>query len=663
MLKMKALSSIAATFTMSAILLGANATNGKQNAIEACADSIPTITVSHSDMSFANTGYSTYRIEGEHLNHDEVLTDNNGNVYSERVNETNRPRTSNEQCTSHWKSGYGKFNIVSNANSALTVRFIFSIAEYGGGRGENMWSLYFGSKDAEPYRPVGDLLVGSGTDYTFWRWTQIEIDHDFTLLPGTNEVFLGTGLANRFCNLDYIDIKVIGHDSVNLNGLGTYTLEGEFLDKSGWTARKDMIDAGQTNYLERPASNLTPSTSNGYSIARYVGGTTFSLDFSAQAETKFTLAVVLALYQVVNFNDLILVTLDGESMPNPTPGSIGGHTDTNLYYYWQSANLGEYTVSEGNHQVNITINTMPNIDCFTFTVTKYNGVGVDNIVSYQPTEAVTSDYYDNNKKLLITDSSLSPQRGFDSIKGASFENAIVDGSGSRLLLTLDQKVSYYEGNYIGVNAASSVDKDVTLKVYCGSKLLGSNVVALSPVEYRFYLSEGDTGFIQIELTNIGSGAIYLKWINIYGYTLSEFVDLSGVDTFGTTLNTKLQCNSAGSRNYSQTDWEDVKEAFNNLTEEEKRVVRASVANEIGTSDLNKGLSKYDYICAKYAGKDTYTTDFIGREYSYSALKAHFGINTFNVFSTDNLSTIAIITAFIGIFSLAFVILKRRKQQY
>ena len=58
-----------------------------------------------------------------------------------------------------------------------------------------------------------------------------------------------------------------------------------------------------------------------------------------------------------------------------------------------------------------------------------------------------------------------------------------------------------------------------------------------------------------------------------------------------------------------------KEAFNKLTEEEKRVVRASVANENGTSDLNKGLSKYDYICAKYAGKDTYTTDFIGREYS------------------------------------------------
>ena len=128
MLKMKALSSIVATFTMSAILLGANATNGKQNAIEARADSIPTITVSHSDMSFANTGYATYRIEGEHLNHDEVLSDASG-IYSERVDEANRPRTRNEQCTSHWQSGYGKFNIVSNANSALTVRFIFSIAE------------------------------------------------------------------------------------------------------------------------------------------------------------------------------------------------------------------------------------------------------------------------------------------------------------------------------------------------------------------------------------------------------------------------------------------------------------------------------------------------------------------------------------------------------
>ena len=131
-------------------------------------------------------------IEGEHLNHDEVLSDASG-IYSERVDEANRPRTSNEQCTSHWQSGYGKFNIVSNANSALTVRFIFSIAEIGGGRAENMWSLHFGSKDAEPYRPVGDLLVGSGTDYLYWRWTQIEIDHDFTLLPGTHEIFLGTG--------------------------------------------------------------------------------------------------------------------------------------------------------------------------------------------------------------------------------------------------------------------------------------------------------------------------------------------------------------------------------------------------------------------------------------------------------------------------------------
>ena len=203
---------------------------------------------------------------------------------------------------------------------------------------------------------------------------------------------------------------------------------------------------------------------------------------------------------------------------------------------------------------------------------------------------------------------------------------------------------------------------MTLKVYCGSKLLGSNVVALSPVEYRFYLSEGDTGFIQIELTNSGSGAIYLKWVNIYGYTLSEFVSLSGVDSFGTILNTKLQCNNAGSKNYSQTDWEDVEEAFSNLTTEEKRVVGASVADENGASNLAKGLSKYDYICAKYAGKDAYTTDFIGREYSYSALGAHFGIYKFNVFSSDNLSTIVIITTFISISLLAFVILKRRKQQ-
>lgn len=661
MVKMKALPSIAATFTMSAILLGAIVTNGKQNIVETRAASIPAITVSHSDMSFANTGYATYRIEGENLNHDEVSSDSSG-LYSERVDTNNRSRTSNEQCTSHWQSGYGKFNIVSNANSALTVRFIFSIAEYGGGRGENMWSLYFGSKDADPYRPVGDLNVGQGTSYLYWHWTQIEIDHDFTLLPGTNEIFLGTGLAGKFCNLDYIDVKVIGHDSVNLNGLGTYTLEGEFLDKSGWTAREDMINAGRTEYLEQPASNLTPSTSNGYSIARYVSSTTFTLDFTAQAETKFTLAVVLALYEAIDFNDKILITLDGESMPNPTPGSVGGHTSANLYYYWQSANLGEYTVDEGTHQVDITILTQPNIDCFTFTVTKYNGVGVDNIVSYQPTEAVASDYYDDGEKLLITDSSVSPQRGFDGIKGASFEDADVDGSGSRLLLTLDQKVSYYEGNYIGVNAASSIDKDVTLKVYCGSKLLGSNVVALSPVEYRFYLSEGDTGFIQIELTNTGSGAIYLKWINIYGYTLSEFVDLSGVDSFGTILNTKLQCNNAGSRNYSQTDWEDVEEAFNNLTTEEKRVVGASVANENGTSNLNKGLSKYDYICAKYAGKDAYTTDFIGREYSYSALGANFGIYKLNLFSSDNLSTIVIITTFISISLLAFVIVKRRKEQ-
>lgn len=657
----KLLTALFFSLTLASSCVAASFASGKsQEASVTHAATIPTVTFTNSDMGFKTIksgtgpfkGYQRLIQEGENLNFDEVVKDGSGKPTYETVDDYNKPFTSNEKCTSHIKSGYLKFNISIRGANNVKVRFIFKIANYNGGWGVNFYSIQVGSKSATKYYPNGQLQSGAGTSYSYWRWAECPVEHDFWLGSGTTTVYLSPGNTNNFCNLDCIYIDLVGDDQPVLSSLSTYTLEGEYLDVTNWAERSDMITADKNSFLEAPSQSLTPATSNLLSIARFTGNTTFTLRFSANASATFSLGLVLAYYDVTDFNDKILIKLDGNDMPNPQPGSVGGHTAGNQYYYWQTANLGTYSVESGSHTLAVTmVDVAPNIDCFKFTVTKYDGVGVDQIVDETPTAAVTGGTY-GTSKLIITDANSTPTRGYDSLKGPSFTT-------TRLLITLTDEVTYYTGNVIGVNTSCASGKAV-LNVYCGSTKLGTQTLSTSPYEYTYSLSSGNSGYIQIEIIGDGEEALYVKWINIYGYTTGNTFDDTDLLTFGTTLNTCLTCNGSA-RTYTEETWNSVSTAYSNLDDTYQRMVTAYPANESGNA-LAQGLARYDYIIAKYAGKD-YTSDFLGREATadveYGSLFAtsrYFYLSADSSFEIIAVAVIVLVT--VGSMAIVF---RRRKR--
>ena len=633
-----------------------NSVNTREGATVHAESEMPTATFTHSDMQFVATkdgtqqyaGYVQQTVEGEYMNVDEVVGDE-GYAKWEQVNTDNRANTSNERCTAHISSGYLKFNVNVQGATNVKVRFTLRMANYNGGTASEYYSIQVGSKSATQYYPTGTLPVGSGTSYLYWYWANCEIEQDFYLTSGTTTIFLSPGTGGKFTNLDCVYVRLIGDDRPILSSLGTVRLEGEYLDSQNWLTREDMYNAGQKSYLETPSGSLTPATSNSHSIARYASLTPFTLNFSSNAEANFSLSLVMAQYEDdINWNGKIAITLDGDDMPSPTPGIVGGHTEQNQFYYWMSANLGSYSVNAGNHTITILIQGQPNIDCFDFTVTKYNGIGVDEIVNQQPSAAVTGDHYASN--VLITDANPTPDRDFHEINGASFTT-------TRLLFTITDEVEYFEGNFVRVNAACTSNHAV-MKVYCGSILLGTQTIALSPVEYSFSLTSGQSGFIQVEITGDGEEELFVKWISAYGYaTGNTFSDTTSAG-FGNTLNTSLTC-ANDARTYTQQTWESLETAFEALSPEVKRIIAASPASQTG-SNLAQGLARYDFIIAKYAGKD-YTNDFIGRTYVAEVVYGSYfsGAKFFAINSNPSLLIVAVCAIIITSLIIATFINKKQ----
>lgn len=630
------------------IFCGSFASASKQTAKAVNASNVPEVVVTNSDMGFKTissgtgpyVGYSEWKVEGENLNMDEVNGDAGYDKFE--VATGNLDNTSGGKCTAHIYSGYMKFNLTIQGGNHVKVRFWLRLANINGGSASNYYALQVGSKEATKYYPSGDLIVGKDTSYSYWAWDNFEVEQDFYLDKGTTTIYLTNG-SSSFTNLDCVYIRVIGDDQPVLNSLGNVRLEAEYLDSSSWSERTDMINAGRDSFIEVPGSGLSPATSNDRSIARFQPNNTFTLNFSAEADANFSLSMVMAQYEDnINWNDRILITLDGTPMPNPTPGIVGGHTTSNLYYYWMSANLGDYSVTAGNHSIGIKIVGMPNIDCFDFTVTKYNGIGVDQIVSEQPSVAVEGNSYASN--VSITDANPVPTRGFNDINGASFET-------TRLLLTVTDEVSYFEGNYVGVNAACASEAAV-MKVYCGSNLLGTQKLASSPVEYKFSLSNTQSGYIQIEITGSGQDTIYVKWLTVFGYATGNVFSDAAVATYGATFSANLTCDGIGSRTYDEATWNSLKASFEALDVEIQRIIAALPGSEASEDALTKALGRYDFIIAKYAGVD-YTNDFIGRTYNAEALYK-FSSNPFGFNLANNSSTMLIVVIAFAIAAVSAV---------
>lgn len=606
----------------------------------------PSVTFTHADMGFKQilsgtgpyVGYVRQSIEGENMNVDEAVSDDPSkpDIKSE---ETSAANTSGGKCLAHIGSGYVKFDVNIQGATHAKVRFTLKMAHVGGGEAAKFYTLFVGSKDSTEYVPEGTITAGAAGQY--WNWEEHVVAGDIYLPAGTTTIYLKAGGldsldGNSGCNLDLIYIDLF-YDKPHLTSLGTTTLEAEYLDSELWNVRDDMFKAGQTSYLENPSES---NTSNGLSIARFDEFNTFTLHFSAEEQATFDLSFVFANYEAINFNGLISVTLDDEEMPSPTPGTLGGRRHDEDFYNWTSAPLNRYTVEAGDHELQIVIaDQKPNIDCFTFNVTSYGDTGVETIVDATPTEAVTGTQYGEN--VLITDANATVTREYDEMNGASFAT-------TRVLLTVEDEVTYKEGNSISVYAAST-SAAAKLKVYCGENQLGEEkTLTVSTFEYLFALEEGQSGYIQIEITGSGVDTIYVKSVTVYGETTGNTLNVAPVSAFGGTLNTTLTCDGYA-RTYKEADWNTLKSSYNALAPEIRRIISATAANTAGDTTA-QALARYDYIIAKYIDDDDdYTDDFMNRLYNATAV--HGVRNHVTLFNANSQSILFAVMFFAGLLTL------------
>lgn len=137
-------------------------------------------------------------------------------------------------------------------------------------------------------------------------------------------------------------------------------------------------------------------------------------------------------------------------------------------------------------------------------------------------------------------------------------------------------------------------------------------------------------------------------------------DYNDALTFGTSfLNETAKACTDGTKDNSEalkTAWTILKAEFNALSDGAKKLVKGTVANDVGT-DLEKAMARYDHIVKRYSAAHTEINDFIGRGVTASLTNQLFKANT-----TNNIMVISLIACASAAAIGSFFFIRKRKEQ-
>lgn len=277
-----------------------------------------------------------------------------------------------------------------------TVHILYATASVGGYKVKDNYEFYI---DGEPLKDIEDYYVKAGNSgqSQWWEWRDTSLG--YVDLEAGDHIFT-VKVTGSDCNCDCFKFEVLSYGEfiehpaatgkINVNGLGTYTMEGENID---------LFDEKGTQYIKSDNGYYGIGGADNCSAGRYINGfnaeTKFIFTVSALKNTTVDIAMKALRPDVEGgaaVADSVKLYLGETEIPVSATASAISNTD------WKTITLAEGVQLEGGKLYTFTMEvTNPFwLDCISFVTTEYNGeqASLDSI--RLDTSAVKKDYEIND---------------------------------------------------------------------------------------------------------------------------------------------------------------------------------------------------------------------------------------------------------------------------
>lgn len=160
--------------------------------------------------------------------------------------------------------------------------------------------------------------------------------------------------------------------TVEVDSIKKVRIEGEHIDTTKASMRPDFINAGRT-FIENPTGDYKDTTSGGANICGYNPGSVFEIPIKVTKKAKINIVGRMA-HSDPNYSlkDGFIFTV-GEETLIPEDFKFEFHNRGD-YWNWKEFLIGSVELEPGDHTFAFEVkNGHPNIDCFDFFVTEYDG--------------------------------------------------------------------------------------------------------------------------------------------------------------------------------------------------------------------------------------------------------------------------------------------------
>lgn len=273
--------------------------------------------------------------------------------------------------------------------------------------------------------------------------------------------------------------------TVNVDAIKTVRIEGEHIDTTKASMRQDFIAAGRT-FIEYPNDAASrENTSNGANICGYNPGSVFEIPMVAKKKTKLSIVGRMAHSdEKYDLKEGFKFTV-GDKVLTPEDFKFEFHNRGD-YWNWKEFLIGEVELEPGDHTFAFEVkNGHPNIDCFDFIVTEYDGQKAEKVIKeanliegptktkyeigekFDPTGIKLEVQYTDYTKELVTDFTIDKTEALTiadefvtlTFKGKEFIIPITVGKdyGFKILDTGAKVFEAEKFNIEGTNAELSSD--------------------------------------------------------------------------------------------------------------------------------------------------------------------------------------------------------------
>lgn len=257
-------------------------------------------------------------------------------------------------------------------NATVNITFVASsTANY---KVKDNWKFYIDEVELKLVQNK-DIKGGNASQNIWWEWKNTDLG-TYNISSG-NHVFTAV-VENTSCNVDYVAFRVKSYGDYDIGGTelnnqgelgdlyiaenGTYKIEAEDLDKSGWISQQG--EGGE----------LTQYWSNDFGDGNCAGflaqGTVITIKIRTAKSCKLSVVMRVAIPDTSILTDQTVTYYFDEQKLTPSTGgfSFGKRNDAD-WHYWGDLQLGTIYTEAGVHELRVTIYGV-NIDYFTFETTE-----------------------------------------------------------------------------------------------------------------------------------------------------------------------------------------------------------------------------------------------------------------------------------------------------